>query len=118
MIAHEKPRPCLPADALSLPARYYTDEDQYHAELERFFFGKWIHAGRVDHLAKPGDYVLRDVAGESVIVTWADDDTIHAFYNVCRHRGTRLCEASEGAFPGMIRCPYHAWAYDLHGRLV
>ena len=40
------------------------------------------------------------------------------FYNVCRHRGTRLCEATRGHFAGMIRCPYHAWAYDLEGRLV
>src|SRR4051794_30293455 len=118
MIAHEKPRPGLPANALSLPALYYTDEDHYHAELERFFLGRWIHAGRVDHIAGPGDYVLRDVAGESVIVTRAGDGSIQAFYNVCRHRGTRLCEAAEGAFPDVIRCPYHAWAYDLHGKLV
>ena len=118
MIVHERPRPGLPADALSLPARYYTDEDHYQAELERFFLGRWIHAGRVDHIPGAGDYVLRDVAGESVIITRADDNTIHAFYNVCRHRGTRLCEPTEGTFPGMIRCPYHAWAYDLHGRLV
>jgi glycine betaine catabolism A len=118
MIAHEKPRHSLPADALSLPACYYTDEDHYHAELERFFFGKWIHAGRVDHIPGAGNYVLRDVAGESVIVTRAADGSIHAFFNVCRHRGTRLCEAAEGAFFDVIRCPYHAWAYDLHGRLV
>ena len=66
-------------------------------------------------LPKAGDYVLRDVAGESVIVTRAEDESIRAFYNVCRHRGTRLCEAPEGPFPGLIRCPYHAWGYDLEG---
>jgi|SRR5208337_1187096 len=50
--------------------------------------------------------------------TRADDGSIRAFYNVCRHRGTRLCESPEGNFPGLIRCPYHAWCFDLHGRLI
>ena len=56
----------------------------------------WIHAGRADQIPGVGDYVLRDVAGESVIVTRADDGAIRAYYNVCRHRGTRLCEAAAG----------------------
>jgi len=56
----------------------------------------WIHAGRADEIPASGDYVLRDVAGESLIVTRANDGAIHAFYNVCRHRGTRLCEAALG----------------------
>ena len=118
MSSHENPRPILPPDAMSLPARYYTDPAHHQAELERFFFGMWIHAGRADQIPSRGDYVLRDVAGESVIVARADDDSIRAFYNVCRHRGTRLCEAPEGNFPGLIRCPYHAWCFDLQGKLI
>src|SRR5262245_46117451 len=118
MSSRDVSRPALPPEALSLPARYYTDEENHRAELERFFFGMWIHAGRADQLPSPGDYVLRDVAGESVIVTRAEDGSIRAFYNVCRHRGTRLCEAREGRFPGLIRCPYHAWCYDLEGTLI
>src|SRR5262249_19597535 len=86
--------------------------------LERFYFGMWVHAGRADQLPVPGDYVLRDIAGESVIITRAEDGFIRAFYNVCRHRGTRLCEDPEGRFPGLIRCPYHAWCYDLEGALI
>ncbi|MGA7495745.1 MAG: aromatic ring-hydroxylating dioxygenase subunit alpha [Isosphaeraceae bacterium] len=118
MTVHEKPSPSWRPEALSLPARYYIDPANHQSELERFFLGMWIHAGRADQLPASGDYLLRDVAGESLIVTRADDGIIHAFYNVCRHRGTRLCEAAEGAFDGMIRCPYHAWAYNLSGRLV
>jgi len=113
-----KPRSPLPPQALSLPARYYTDQEFYISELERFFFGMWIHAGRADQIPDPGDYVLRDVAGESVIVTRDDDRRLRAYYNVCRHRGTRLCEAGAGKLDGVIRCPYHAWAYDLDGKLV
>ncbi len=114
----ESPRPGLPQDAFSLPGRFYTDHEIYRAELERFFLGMWIHAGRAEEVPASGDYVLREVAGESVIVTRAGDGAIHAHYNVCRHRGTRLCEQASGNFGGHIHCPYHAWAYDLDGRLV
>jgi Rieske 2Fe-2S family protein len=118
MTVYENSPVSWPSEALSLPARYYTDPDHYRGELERFFLGMWIHAGRSDQIPAIGDFVLRDVAGESVIVTRGGDGAIRAFYNVCRHRGTRLCETDEGCFDGLIRCPYHAWAYDLAGRLV
>ena len=44
--------------------------------------------------------------------------SIRAFHNVCRHRGTRLCTTDDGAFHGSIQCPYHAWTYELDGRLL
>jgi len=96
MSAHEKPSPSLYPEAMSLPARYYIDPANHQSELERFFLGMWIHSGRADQIPASGDYVLRDIAGESLIVTRGNDGAIHAFYNVCRHRGTRLCEAAEG----------------------
>src|SRR5208282_4073136 len=108
-------------EGMSLPAHYYIDPANHESELERFFLGMWIHAGRADQIPASGDYVLRDVADESLIVTRANDGAIHAFYVVCRHRGTRLCEAVLGTFDGLIRCPYHAWgmeqpvACSLHG---
>jgi Rieske 2Fe-2S family protein len=118
MSSQEKPRQPLPPDALSLAAAYYTDSQWHQAELERFFFEMWIHAGRAAEIPSVGDYVLRDVAGESVIVTRASEGEVRAYFNVCRHRGTSLCESTAGSFAGLIRCPYHAWAYDLFGRLV
>jgi Rieske 2Fe-2S family protein len=107
----------LPPGVRTLPGRYYTDPGVYREELERFFFGIWVHAGRVDQVAEAGAYFLRQIGDESVIVVRGEGDSVAAFYNVCRHRGTRLCTA-DGAFPGRIRCPYHAWTYDLSGRLV
>jgi Rieske 2Fe-2S family protein len=104
--------------ALSLPARYYIDPDYYRAELERFFGAMWFYAGRAEEIPGRGDYVLREVAGESLIVVRGERGEINAFYNVCRHRGTRLCEATSGSTGATIRCPYHAWTYDLDGRLV
>lgn len=118
MSVHEQPRALLPPEALSLPARYYTDIEVFRSELERFFFGLWIHAGRAEEVARPGDYVLRNVCEESVIIACNDSGVCRAFHNVCRHRGTRLCETVQGHFPGRITCPYHAWSYDLEGRLV
>ena len=53
---------------MSLPARYYIDPDYYRSELEWFFCEMWFHAGRADEIPNRGDYVVREVAGESLIV--------------------------------------------------
>jgi Rieske 2Fe-2S family protein len=69
-------------------------------------------------LQKAGDYILRDVAGESLIILRDRAGAVRAYFNVCRHRGTRLCEATSGSFSETIQCPYHAWTYALDGRLI
>jgi glycine betaine catabolism A len=102
----------------TLPARYYTDPALFRREIENFFFEGWICAGRADHIPNAGDYFLREIAGESIMVVRGDSGSLEAFYNVCRHRGTRLCSAAEGNFAGRIQCPYHGWTYGLDGRLL
>jgi Rieske 2Fe-2S family protein len=102
----------------TLPSSFYTDPAHFRREVEHFFFGKWICAGRADQIPNRGDFFLRDVLGESVIVARNEAGLVNAMYNVCRHRGTRICESSRGTFPGSIQCPYHAWTYDLGGRLI
>ena len=104
--------------ATTLPARYYTDPEFFREELERFYCESWICAGRVEQIATPGDYFLREVAGESVIVTRDDAGAVRAFFNVCRHRGTRICTEAEGRFAGRIQCGYHGWTYGLDGSLI
>jgi len=113
----EKKRPSLPADTKTLPARFYTSEEVFEKELERVFFDMWLYAGREEEIAHAGDYVLREIGGESLVLLRRDDGTPGAFYNVCRHRGTRLCE-EPGSFKGSIQCPYHAWTYALDGSLL
>jgi Rieske 2Fe-2S family protein len=103
---------------MTLPARYYTDPKMFRAEIERFYFDGWFCAGRAESIAHPGDYFLCDIGGESIIVTRDGAGQPRAFFNVCRHRGTRLCTASEGVFPDRIRCPYHGWTYGLDGTLI
>jgi len=100
------------------PRHFYADPDFYRAELERFYVERWICAGRADQIPNAGDYFVRTLAQESVIVTRDGAGGIHALFNVCRHRGTRICEKPEGHFVDRIQCPYHAWTYDLGGRLL
>jgi Rieske 2Fe-2S family protein len=102
----------------TLPRRFYTDPDFYRAELARFYFGRWICAGRADQIPRAGDYFTRTLGDESLIVTRDGSGAVHALFNVCRHRGTRLCEQPEGHFVDRIQCPYHNWTYDLEGRLL
>jgi glycine betaine catabolism A len=104
--------------ATTLPAKYYTDTALFKDELERFFCRMWVCVGRTDHIPNVGDYFLRNVAGESIIVTRDDDGAVRAFFNVCRHRGTRICAQAEGHFARRIQCGYHGWTYGLDGHLI
>src|SRR3984893_16145899 len=78
----------------------------------------WICAGRVDQIAGPGDYFLRELGAESILIVRDSNGAIHAFFNVCRHRGTRICEKPQGILPGRIQCGYHGWTYGLDGKLL
>ncbi len=102
----------------TLPGSYYCDPNVFRAEIERFYFQGWVCAGRAGFIPNAGDYFLREIAGESIIIVRDADSSVRAFYNVCRHRGTRMCVASEGNFAGRIQCPYHGWTYGLDGRLL
>ncbi|HET9372239.1 MAG TPA: aromatic ring-hydroxylating dioxygenase subunit alpha, partial [Vicinamibacterales bacterium] len=91
----------------------------FEKERERFFRRMWVGVGRLEVLPQRGSYLTIDVAGDSLIVVRADDaGRVRAYYNLCRHRGTRLCTEPLGRFGGAIKCPYHAWTYDYEGRLL
>ena len=113
-----KPRDVMPEGATTLPAAYYVGADYFAREMAALFGRMWICAGRAEQVERPGQFFIREVLGESIIVTRAPSGRVHAFYNVCRHRGTKLCTDHEGTFAGSIQCPYHAWTYDLEGRLI
>jgi Rieske 2Fe-2S family protein len=102
----------------TLPARAYTDAAWFALEMDRVFAGMWIAVGRTAQLAEEGAFLRRDVAGASVLIVRGAGESIRAFHNVCRHRGTRLCTAGDGVFRGSIQCPYHAWTYGLDGLLI
>ena len=102
----------------TLPGRYYVDPQIYSAEQERIFSQLWICAVRASEISEPGAYETADVAGESLIVVRGSDHRIRAFYNVCRHRGSRLCSVAAGQVRHVFQCPYHVWSYGLDGSLV
>ena len=113
-----KPRDVMPQGASTLPAPFYTDTTYFRREMESLYAKMWICAGRVEQIEKPGQFILREVLGESIIITTNLAGRVNAFYNVCRHRGTKLCTEHEGTFGRSIQCPYHAWTYDLDGALI
>jgi Rieske 2Fe-2S family protein len=104
--------------AKTLPARYYTDANLFAHEMQTIFAQMWLCGGRAEQIVSPGDYFLCEVAGESIIVTRETSGFIRAYYNVCRHRGTRMCAETKGKFAGRIQCPYHGWTYGLDGKLL
>jgi Rieske 2Fe-2S family protein len=103
--------------ARTLARRYFVSPDVFAQEQEYFFSAQWLCVGHQSQLAGAGDYFTHEVAGESLIVLRDQRGEVRAFYNVCRHRGTRLCEDKQGRFHA-IQCPYHAWTYALDGQLA
>ena len=110
--------PRVAAGTRALAARWYLAPEVFEAECERIFARDWVCIGRAEGLRQPGDFLLAEVAGESLIVTRDGRGAIRAYFNVCRHRGTRLCSEPSGRFGGSIQCPYHAWTYGLDGTLL
>ena len=114
----------------TLPSSWYASERVFALEKERIFCRDWLCVARAEELSVPGEWRVLDVLGESLLLVRNRGGELRAFYNVCRHRGTRLCrnpveaEASpHAALPGgiaggRITCPYHQWSYDFDGRLV
>jgi len=102
-----------------LPASWFHDPAHYQRELEVFWYGKWIAVAREEEIPGPGDYRLAEVGTQSIFVVRGEDGELRGFHNTCRHRGSILCTAEQGSFArSRIVCPYHAWTYDLGGRLI
>jgi Rieske 2Fe-2S family protein len=110
-------KPAVGEGARTLPASRYVSPENFARERERVFAGQWVCVGRTERIERPGDFFVAEPAGESLIVTRDSAGAVHAFYNVCRHRGTRICETEGGHFQGSIQCSYHAWTYGLDGAL-
>ncbi len=100
-----------------LPRPLYHDELLYRAEMESIWRSGWLFAGHSCQIPNPGDYFLYDIDGDSVIVIRDQKGEVQVLYNVCRHRGSLICEATEGNLKRFI-CPYHQWTYDLDGKLL
>src|SRR2546423_280025 len=115
--AFQKTADAFAQGAKTLPQKYFVSPQLFDEEQEKIFTRHWVLVGHHTEIAHAGDYFVREVTGESVIVVRDKNGEIRGFYNVCRHRGTRLCEEQSG-HSAAIQCPYHAWTYGLDGRLI
>jgi Rieske 2Fe-2S family protein len=99
----------------------YVSDAVYGEERERIWFERWVCIGRAEEIANPGDYLVRELAGESLLVARNREGALRAFYNVCAHRGTKLLDETGeacGHVSKAFKCPYHSWAFDLDGQLI
>lgn len=103
----------------ALAREFYTDSRIFELDMDRILLRHWFCVGHVGSLPRAGDYLVVDLGVESCIIIKSHEGEIKALVNVCRHRGSRICTTHSGrAAAGLLTCPYHAWSYDLNGRLV
>ncbi len=108
-----RPRPLSAA----LAPRLYTDAGVLEAEQEAIFARTWQLAGHVADLPQAGSYLTTYAGGRPVLVVRGEDGELHAFRNVCRHRGSELLTGT-GTCKRAIRCRYHGWTYRFDGTLI
>lgn len=102
--------------AHGLPPAAYRDESFWQTECKTALYDNWVCAGVAHELNETGDVVPVTIAGQPILLVRNAHGNIGAFHNVCRHRCMTLVE-EPGNVGKLIRCPYHAWAYDLEGHL-
>lgn len=102
--------------AHGLPSHAYTDERFWKAECDTVLAENWVCVGFAHGLSEVGDATPVTVAGQPVLLVRNRRGEIAAFHNVCRHRCLTLVDQPKNVGK-LIRCPYHAWAYDLDGEL-
>ena len=96
----------------------YTSPAVFEVEMQKVHGTNWCFAGLSAELSKIGDRLVAEIGKESILVLRNRDNQLRAFYNVCQHRGSQLCDASGSGFGAAITCPYHSWSYSVDGALV
>ncbi|TGD74773.1 aromatic ring-hydroxylating dioxygenase subunit alpha [Mangrovimicrobium sediminis] len=102
-----------------IPAQPYYTREYFELEREAIFKRSWLQIGHVCEIPEPGDFLVRpvEVADASILITRDAEGELHAFHNVCTHRGTQLVDASCGK-RSRFSCPYHMWTFSNRGDLV
>jgi Rieske 2Fe-2S family protein len=101
----------------SMLRQFYSDDEVYHVDCQRVWRTGWLFAGHSCEISEPGDYFTLEVDSDPVIVTRDRNGQARALHNVCRHRGSQICDKSAGHVNKLV-CPYHRWSYDLDGSLL
>ena len=110
-------RDLIDLDRREVAMRVLSDPEIYRLELQRIFARGWIGLAHVSEIPDVGDFVLRHIGEDRVIVTRTPAGEVSVLLNVCAHRGFELCWADEGNATS-FKCPYHGWAFDGSGNLL
>ncbi|MRI33169.1 Rieske (2Fe-2S) protein [Endozoicomonas sp. OPT23] len=102
---------------LSLPQPFYNDPQMFRVDIEEVFLKEWIFVGMTSEIPARGDYFTVEIGQNPVLLVRDGDGSVEAFHNVCRHRGSRICNSRKGKVANLV-CPYHQWTYDLKGNLL
>jgi glycine betaine monooxygenase A len=107
-----------PTTFTTLPRAFYLDDPAlFEAEMDRIWYRQWLFLAHESDIPEPGDYLVRRLLGEGILVVRTASGEVAALLNVCRHRGARIVDEPCGRLKRLV-CPYHQWTYDLDGRLV
>ena len=101
----------------TLPRELYVSEAAFQFDAHVMLKSVWLYACTVAHVKHPGDYFVFELASNSIIIVRGRDNQVRAFWNSCRHRGSRICEQQRGR-AARLTCPYHQWTYGLDGALL
>ena len=101
----------------TLEQAFYRDPGIFRRDFEKIVTKSWLYVDHVSEIPNKGDFLLYNIGEESIIVVRGRDGEVRAFFNVCRHRGSHICLKEQGNVR-TLTCPYHAWVYDLEGRLI
>ena len=112
---NDRPFTANPAESYTLPARFYHDQTVFEQERPAIFYKNWWYVCHASQVSEPGCFAAANVHDQGVFAVRTRDGKIRSFYNVCKHRGHELVQGTGRT--NLITCPYHAWAYDLDGRL-
>jgi phenylpropionate dioxygenase-like ring-hydroxylating dioxygenase large terminal subunit len=100
----------------SLERPFYTDESIFQKDIEKIWLRYWIYVGHLSQLPQAGSYFTLSLGDEPILLVHGADGQVRAFLNVCRHRGSLVCNEVAGRMKKLV-CPYHQWVYDLDGAL-
>lgn len=101
----------------SLLREFYSDEEIYRRDVEHIWRRGWLFAGHSCEIPRTGDYFTLPVDIDSILVIRGQDGVVRGFHNVCRHRGSIICENDRGQASRLV-CPYHQWTYGTNGDLI
>ncbi|MGH7836619.1 MAG: aromatic ring-hydroxylating oxygenase subunit alpha [Candidatus Binataceae bacterium] len=100
-----------------ISGRVYYDRAIFQQEIDKIWHREWVYVAHTSEVPEPGDYVVRTIGTQPVIVSRDEDGDIHLLLNRCMHRGNTVCQSERGNAHA-FRCAYHGWTYNNRGELV